>query len=299
MECDFYFFFARGADYVDISGFTFTRALWGGISANNGNRHIRISECVFTHIGNRPTSTNNGIVGIYLGMGTADIAVDRCRFDHIGRTGNDVRTMYNHDHGIYTFAHRLLVSNCLFYDQASGWDIQVSPGSEGLQIVNNTFHSGSNPGRCGSVELWGAHANIQILNNIFFAVRGSAIDRFEDREVGLVAVSNLVYPPPGRLVDETQGPLDGWTIGGTIIAAPLFANAAARDYRLNRASAANGSGLPQREIRLDYAGNLRPARPGLWDLGAFQQSTDEAAGPSSLFRFLLSLLHSAGFLAPT
>lgn len=273
--CDTYFDFQGTASYIVIQDFDITRGYWSGVFINGASNHdIQVIGNRFHDIGRRhyvvPAGTDSyGIEGSYAGTSTANIKYDGNVFHHIGRlpTSGQSSTDYDHDHGLYIYNGPYTITNNIFYSNAAGWDIQISPGTHDTAILENTFR-GPNPNRDGLIVLWGGNIRIRIQNNIFYGGRNYAIDSWEAYESGSIIDHNIVYGSPYGVIDRS-------VISGTLTLTnnrincnPLFISPSTNDYHLQDASPAIDAGASVL-VTHDFDGDVRPQGVA-FDLGAYE-----------------------------
>jgi hypothetical protein len=281
--CDAYFDFQGNASYIVIQNFQLTRGYWSGANVNGSSNHnIKFLGNHFHDIGNRhyvvPSGTESfGIVGVYAGTSTSNISFDGNIFNNIGRlpTSGQSATDYNHDHGLYIYNGPYTITNNLFYNNAAGWGIQVSPGTHDTTIQNNTFAYG-NPQRDGQIILWGNNSNITIQNNIFYQPRNYAIDTWQASETNTLIDKNIVCCS-GIEVIYLVG--SGYVISNEAINVdPLFVSPSTFDFHLQSTSPAIDSGAAILSVTTDLDGVLRPQGLG-YDVGAYENPVSGATPP--------------------
>jgi hypothetical protein len=281
--CDAYFNFQGSASYIVISGFDIQRAYWVGAMVNASNSHITFRQNHFHHIGNRvytvPTGGGYGIVGVYAGTGSSYITWDQNEFNNIGRLphSSNVNDDYSHDHGLYIYNGPYVITNNIFYNQAAGWNIQTSPGSHDISIVNNTLIGGVNPNKNGCMMLWGQNTNVTIQNNIFYKGVGYAIDNYQTTQSGSLFDHNLVYGSSSGIVGSIGGSLT--QTNNVMNVDPQFVAPASYDYHLQSASSAVDAGASV-SVASDFDGNPRPLGPA-FDLGAYEYTGSTSAAPAA------------------
>jgi parallel beta helix pectate lyase-like protein/uncharacterized protein DUF1565 len=272
--CDTYFDFQSNASYITIRDFQITRGYWSGANVNGSNNHnIRFVGNHFHDVGNRhyvvPSGTESyGIVGVYAGTATSNIAFDGNLFNNIGRlpTSGQSSTDYNHDHGLYLYNGPYVVTNNVFYSNTAGWGIQISPGTHDTAIQNNTF-ANPNPQQDGQIMLWGNNSNITIQNNIFYKPRNYAIATWQASESNTLIDTNMICCSGVGVID-TAG--SGVTVANeTMNVDPVFASLSASDFHLQSTSPAIDGAVAIPSITTDLEGVLRPQGLG-YDLGAYE-----------------------------
>jgi hypothetical protein len=284
--CDAYFNFQGSASYITISGFDIQRAYWVGAMVNATNTHVAFIGNHFHNIGNRiytvPSGTSSyGIVGVYAGTGSSYITWDGNEFNNIGRvphTGSVISDDYSHDHGLYIYNGPYTITNNIFYGQAAGWDVQTSPGSHDISIVNNTMIGGANPQKDGCMILWGQNTNVTIVNNIFYNGRNYAIDNYATSQSGSLIDHNIVHGSPSGMIA-----VSGITqTNNRLNTDPLFTAPSSNDYHLQAGSPAIDTGAAV-SLNSDFDGNPRPLGTA-FDVGAYEWVGSEAlpVAPSGL-----------------
>jgi len=272
--CDTYFDFQSNASYITIRDFQITRGYWSGANVNGASNHnIKFSGNHFHDIGNRhytvPSGTESyGIVGVYAGTATSSITFDGNVFNNIGRlpTSGQSSTDYNHDHGLYLYNGPYAVTNNVFYNNAAGWGIQISPGTHDASIQNNTF-AYANPQQDGQIMLWGNNSNIAIQNNLFYKPRNYAIATWQASESNTSIDTNMICCSGVGVIDTAAS---GVAVSNeTTNVDPVFASPSTGDFHLQSTSPAIDGGVTIPSVTADLEGVLRPQGAG-YDLGAYE-----------------------------
>ena len=287
--CDTYFNFQGSASYIVISGFDIQRDYWVGAMVNASNSHITFRQNHFHNIGNRvysvPSGTSSyGIVGVYAGTGSSYITWDQNEFNNIGRLPHSsyVSDDYSHDHGLYIYNGPYTITNNIFYNQAAGWNIQTSPGSHDISILENTLIGGANPQKDGCLILWGQNTNVTIQNNIFYNGTNYAMDNYQTTQSGSLFDHNVVYGSPSGIVGSIGGSLT--ETNNLMNVNPLLTAPATNDYHLQSGSPAIDAGAAV-SVTEDFDGNPRPLGAA-FDIGAYEYAggttATAPAAPSGL-----------------
>jgi len=137
--------FSANANYVRIEDFEIKGFSRDGATSNAGAQNGYYYRNHIHHIGNYCTDGGNGLDGIYQGATSNNFTYDSNVIHNIGRLhpgeqGCSPQSVNwtNHDHGLYLHGNNNLVENNIFYDNDSGWHIQIL-GGDNYKIVNNTF----------------------------------------------------------------------------------------------------------------------------------------------------------------
>jgi len=181
----------------------------------------------------------------------------------------------NHDHGLYLHGNNNLVENNIFYDNDSGWHIQIL-GGDNYKIVNNTFinPSGGWPegGTTGHILAFDM-TNSLIANNISYNPVTSFIYHWVQNSSSELK-NNLVYE--GVTINNTSG----WTLTDNIENTdPLFVNYASGDYHLQSDSPAINTGISTNAPATDYDSNVRP-QGSTYDIGAYEYVSGVSTPPT-------------------
>jgi len=261
--CDSVFKFTRSS-YIVIQDFVITRAYWVGIYSAEESSNIVVRGNRFEYIGNRITTTQTGIGGVFCADGDHDWTFEGNIFHDIGRTGGGA---FSHDHALYLYGQNHTIVNNIFHGPITGWGVQTARGFSGL-IANNTFaFEMRNNG--GQIMLWDMNSDVTIRNNIFYYPTGNYAINSYDLSGTCSIDHNMVY---GGVI----GAPAGCAVVDNLSADPAFVNAATApyDFRLKAGSPAIGAGVDTPAAGVDFNGSRRA--PGAYDLGAYQYVT----GPS-------------------
>ena len=289
--------FAEKANYVRIEDFELFGLIYGGFWSNSKvAHHIYFYRNHIHHIGRMCSGTWYGMgIGIFQGKGSdyhtydSNVIHDNGRF-HTGENGCDNEARYeqdlaagkcteedpltcwcphcykNHDHGLYIDGNHGVIVNNIFYNNRSGWDVQMSKGMQGWLISNNTFAS-HNPNRDGQLLYWGGDfVDHEIVNNIFYNPRGAGIYNSStgvETNINVRAINNL--STHALMIDSTNTFVEG----NIEFTDPLFLDVNDHDYRLGPDSPAIDTGLPVEGLDYDIEGVVRPLGDG-WDIGAYE-----------------------------
>lgn len=202
--------------YIRIEGFEVKGCAKGGIWSNASKSNVYIYGNHIHDIGRWAGNEPYGRAGIFVGFGTSYHTFDSNVIHTIGRLnpqttptatqasctyGIDVRC-YQLDHGIYAYGHNNTIINNVFYDDESGWLIQVAGGTAAgdgpnWNIVNNTFY-GMNPQKDGQIVIWTASrgtmvTNVLIQNNISYGARNAFVHSLAEGSSTWQLKNNLVY----------------------------------------------------------------------------------------------------------
>jgi hypothetical protein len=175
--------FNNNVAYVNIVGFHIQNC--GGGIAGLGNAHdVLISHNEIDHIGTNGNCGTNGGYG-YTGIGwneAYNITVDGNYIHDVGESKHLYYCSYTSDHGMYIHGHDNMITNNVFYNNNSGWDIQLTGGPTGQNwlIANNTFGSHNNPNSPGSIVLYtgpgpNAPSKVAFENNVFGSTDTTAV----------------------------------------------------------------------------------------------------------------------------
>jgi hypothetical protein len=125
--------------HVVVEGFEMRAAPWGGVWSDSGAKHVVIRHNHVHHIGNRDSTSHNGICGVYEGTKCSHHAYDANVFHDIGRTGPP--QLLNHDHAIYNCGDLATITNNTFYRCHAGTAVHMSGYEtvEDVVVSNNVF----------------------------------------------------------------------------------------------------------------------------------------------------------------
>lgn len=220
------------ASFIVISGFVITRGCDEGIHNNDRAHNIIIRENEFHHIANRIITNAFGRMAMGCAASSHHITIANNSIHDIGRI-NTSRL----DHGLYVNCSDLTISNNVFYNQKSGWDIQLAEGADRVSIINNTFASREG-WQAGQIMVWDSHTGLTIRKNIFYKPNGVAITHYTAKVADCRIYDNLVSGP-ARMYDGS-----GCYIGpNTMHTDPMFVDTASHDFRLKSGSPATAAGV--------------------------------------------------------
>lgn len=280
------YFNLNGQSYITIQGFVIQHACFGGIHANgNSDHNIIIRQNDIGFIGNFSWQSNGGPQGIYMNQTEHDFTFDQNVFHDIGSNLNYYK---NQNHGIYSQAQNVTITNNLFYNIPVGWPLQIAPGTSNLLIANNTFDS-YEAYRDGQMVLWDNGdgtstpiTNLTIRNNIFNDPSGA---------MSHAITSVLSYSMSGCQMDHNITNMvnlydnaSPCTIGSNKTSTdPLLVSptASSPDLHINSGSPAIDAGTPVSGVNADYDGNSRPQGNG-YDMGAYEFTTSLVSGAPAM-----------------
>jgi Right handed beta helix region/Pel9A-like, right handed beta helix region len=258
------YFDIANSSYIIIEGFVITRACDEGIHNNAKAHHITIRQNEIHHIANRFITDQYGREATGCPVAGHDVIIDSNFIHDIGRTNINFTTSM--DHGLYMSCSFLTITNNVFYNQRSGWDIQLADSANNVVIANNTFAS-HNPKQDGQIMLWNGHINLAIRNNIFFYPPRYAVVNYTERIDGCIIESNLIagsaraYRGTGCSIGINQIDVD-----------PMFVDPASHDYRFSAGSPAIRPGANISFVKGDLTGAGRPIFAP-YDPGGYQPDT--------------------------
>jgi hypothetical protein len=165
--------FNNNLAYITIQGFHLQNC-YGGI-AGLGNAHdVAIKNNLIERVGLKGNCGTNGGAG-FAGIGWQEawnVTIDHNTIHDVGEPHNQYQCSYTNDHGIYGHGHDITITNNVFYNNNSGWDIQIAGGPTGQNwsIANNTFGARDDPRAPGNIIIWRASgpntpSNVTIANN--------------------------------------------------------------------------------------------------------------------------------------
>jgi hypothetical protein len=244
------YFDIANSSYIIIEGFVITRACDEGIHNNAKAHHITIRQNEIHHIANRFITDQYGRDAIGCSVAGHDVIIDGNFIHDIGRTNINFTTSL--DHGLYMSCSFLEITNNVFYDQRSGWDIQLADSANNVLIANNTFAS-HNPKQDGQIMLWNGHINLAIRNNIFFYPPRYAVVNYTEQIYGCTIESNVIAGS-ARTYRGT-----GCSIGINEVGVdPMFVDPASHDYRRSARSPVIRAGANIPAVAGDPTGASRP-----------------------------------------
>jgi len=250
MTCDSYFDLSN-ASYIIIQDFVIKNAYREGINSNGSAHDINIRGNQIEYIGNRSTSSPDGLDGLYTGPACHDFTIDGNIFHDIGRTNLNWL-----DHALYLRGSNFTIINNIFYNLTRGWAIQLADGLANIVIANNTF-AFPNPNRDGQIMMWNTQSGVTIRNNIFYSPHNVAITRFQSSVSACSIDHNLVFGTSTMISDA-----GGCTVSDNLMNTdPKFANASSPpyDFHLLQGSPAAAAGVPVPGVTADFDGLIRPS----------------------------------------
>ncbi len=166
-----------------------------------------------------------------------------------------------------------VIADNLFYDQASGYHIQVGSQNNGLVITNNTFDNAYQPNtRAGNaVQIYGegnafATKNVLVVNNIIANSANRGVYGSGGTMTSNVVRNNLAFNNPRGDFEPTYGSSTLFTLGaGNAVADPRFTDRSSKAYQLSSGSPAIGRADAAYTPPTDFYGRPRVGAP---DLGA-------------------------------
>ena len=259
MLCDSYINLLN-AHHIVIEGFVITRGYKEGIHSNDAAHNIVLRRNRFEYIGNRPSSSNLGLDGMYTNPNCYAFMIDGNVFHDIGRTN-----VSQLDHGLYLRGSSFTVINNIFYNIANGWAIQMADGLNNVLVANNTF--AFDRGGRGQIMLWNTLSNITIENNIFYTPVGRAIVRFQASITSCRVDHNIVFGANAVFIDSAGCALSNNLIG----ADPGFVNPnfPPYDFHVRAGGAGIDAGTEIPGLNSDFDRVARP-QGAATDIGAFE-----------------------------
>jgi len=271
------------ASYTRFEGFEIRNFFYSGFEVQNSD-HVEIRDCWIHNIGNICTEDNSGLNGISANR-CGHMLVERCRINNIGRLGLNEGgcvplTEYwtRHDHGMYFMQMtNLLVRNNVFYNNQKGYSVQFDSGGvgrcDGVEIINNTFYSGSMRSDVKShLVFWMNMSNVLIANNIFHTQYSTAVyvesgGAFTYSNVFMT--KNIIYGGTGLILSPTT--YTGITQNNNSNVDPLMTNPAAYNFTIPANSPAVNAGYDT-DVTTDYLNNPRATI----DIGAYEYQSQQA-----------------------
>lgn len=255
-----------------FEGFEITGSYDSGISFNGDDSYIKIYNNYIHHTGKICSGTDGGLNGIKIGTNSRYIYIDGNVIRDVGRKDDRVGCSVfdrSHDHGVYTAASYIYITNNIFYDNRMGWSIQFSGGGGPKYVINNVF-ANPNPEKYGHIVIWNSHGpntDVLIQNNIFYNPKGAAVHCSRASGSTLIFKNNLIYPESRDTF--TTGCPSGFSESGTIKGDSKFVNPSDNDYHLRSDSPAIDNGVNSSLVSLDHDGNSRP-QGNAYDIGAYE-----------------------------
>jgi parallel beta-helix repeat protein len=171
-----------------------------------------------------------------------------------------------------------VIANNVFYDQPTGYHLQIGPQADGLIVTNNTFTtaSSSNPNTGTAIIIWGlgnqfSPRNIVVANNALaynanMGVHGSGSGPAMSTNV---VRSNLGFANPNGDFVPQYGSSTVFTLGSGNVSGqdPRFVDRGSRNFRPQAASPLIDKADPAYAPATDASGKARVNRP---DIGAFE-----------------------------
>lgn len=236
-------FFESGVNFVNIKGFDIRDFYWAGISDNTNASNLYFYGNHIHNIGNvyLKNGGSSGMAGIGLGEhGVSNVTIDSSIINNIGRTGPSGNQIY--DHGIYLASNsNITIINNVFYNNTSGWDIQVyadTGAACNIYIVSNTFAFPCNFKYPGQIIIdIPIRGTFLIENNIFYQPKGDPIN-WENGDSGILSLNNNLTTAMNMGVTGRAS-----NLGNILNAAPLFADARSGFFCLATGSPPIGYGI--------------------------------------------------------
>jgi len=247
--------------YNIIDGFQITGGPDGGIKNWGSGNQIINNE--IHHNGNPASASTYGQDGVYSDKATHD-NVYRANYIHDnGRTGSNL------DHGMYLCGdNEVVINNVSLHNAAYGLQVAGYSTVSNMRVYNNVLAFNGKAG----IILWQALSGVDIKNNIIYRNTTYGIDSWDGHGSGVVVDHNIVFGNGSGNYSFTGGASDyTYTLGSTISAEPVFANAtlSAFDAHLKAGSPAIDAGLALSQVTQDIEGNPRP-NGSAWDIGAYE-----------------------------
>ncbi len=284
--------FDVNAGYIRIEEFEVKGCARGGIWSNASKSHVYIYGNHIHDIGRWTGNEPYGRAGIFVGFGTGYHTIDSNVIHTIGRLnpnttppatqasctyGIDVRC-YQLDHGIYAYGHNNTIINNVFYDDDSGWLIQVAGGTAAgdgpnWNIVNNTFY-GMNPRKDGHIVIWTAPGgttatNVLIQNNISYGARNAFVHSLSGASSTWQFKNNLVYGARKLITGSYKSLIQPKESGNIIGQDPGFVDTSTYNFHLQSHSPAIDKGLAADAPSYDQDKRHRSQGSAI-DIGAYE-----------------------------
>lgn len=265
----------QNSGYIRIENFEFRNLKGGNLHAGEGAHDIyfygnKVHDSGRVQVPcNAPSVAGQGCGG-YVATTAYNITFDSNIFYRLGRLpGGCPSYDYNQDHGLYLRGSYTNVVNNIFYEIRAGWGIQLSPGSNAIFVINNTF-SGSNPGRDGQIALWGGQSNVLIENNIFYYPSAAPIRNSDCKGDSGIQINNNLTTA-GDMVSGVSSCLSlARNITGKD---PRFIDPANNNFHLLAGSPAIDAAFPVAPSR--DAENIPRPQGTVHDLGAYEYTSED------------------------
>ena len=262
------------ASFIVIQGFIIQRGCNEGFHSNDSAHDITIKWNEVRNIANHTATDQIGRDGIYLNNTEYNFTFDGNSWHDIGRT--DGITPMHFDHGIYSHAQNVTITNNIFYNMTRGWSIQLADGANNWLIANNTFaFPDTSDGETGQIMFWGSNTNITLKNNIFYEPNSAAMTQYAATTTGCVFDHNIVY---GVSTVLSGG---GCSVGVNQIGAnPSFINASSApyDFRVQAGGPGIDAGVNLAAVPIDFFGTTRPQGSST-DIGMFEYASGTVTNP--------------------
>jgi concanavalin A-like lectin/glucanase superfamily protein/uncharacterized protein DUF1565 len=262
------------ASFIVIQGFVIQRGCNEGIHSNDSAHDISIKWNEIRNIANHTATDQIGRDGIYINNTEYNFTFDGNSWHDIGRT--DGITPMHFDHGIYSHAQNVTITNNVFYNMTRGWSIQLADGASNWLIANNTFaFPDTSDGEAGQIMFWGNNPNITLRNNIFYEPNSSAMTQYAATITGCVFDHNIVY---GVSTVLSGG---GCSVGVNQIGAnPNFVNASSApyDFRVQAGGPGIDAGVNLAAVPIDFFGTTRPQGSST-DVGMYEYASGTVTNP--------------------
>ena len=268
------YFNLYNASFIVIQGFVIQRGCNEGFHSNDSAHDITIKWNEVRNIANHTATDQIGRDGIYLNNTEYNFTFDGNSWHDIGRT--DGITPMHFDHGIYSHAQNVTITNNIFYNMTRGWSIQLADGANNWLIANNTFaFPDTSDGETGQIMFWGSNTNITLKNNIFYEPNSAAMTQYAATTTGCVFDHNIVY---GVSTVLSGG---GCSVGVNQIGAnPSFINASSApyDFRVQAGGPGIDAGVNLAAVPIDFFGTTRPQGSST-DIGMFEYASGTVTNP--------------------
>jgi hypothetical protein len=264
-----------------LVGFRVTNPAGDGIKVTNST-DVEIQANTVTGNGNQGIL----VVGCCSGSRTYSSNIQLWSNTIYGNGANG-QTAYNH--GVYygaadTYADGRrrgtlggVIANNVFFDQPTGYHLQIGPQADGLVVTNNTFSAATASYPSGNaIQLWSTLGryvtkNITVVNNAITFNNNMGVHGSGSAMPNNVVRNNLGYANAnGDFVARSGSTVLFSTGSGNISGQdPRFVDRAAKNFRPRSDSPLVGRADPAYAPPLDRSGARRRGRP---DLGAYQHA---------------------------